>query len=463
MSRPAFGEELRTTASLAGPLVLGHLSTGLVSFVDNVIAGHHGTRTLASVTIGTALYWLPLTVVLGTLMSVPPAVSQLAGAGRRREIGPLFRQALWLALGLGPLLFAFLTFLPRALGPIGISPEIAPGATAFLHGLRWGVPAFTLFLVMRYLTDGLHFTLPSMLLSFSGLLLLVPLGYALTFGAFGLPELGARGLGLASAAVMWWQTAMLALYLARAKRFADLGLFARFDPPRLSQIRELAAVGVPIGFTVLMEGSLFIAASLLIGRLGEVPAAAHQVAINVASLCFMVPLGLAEATTVRVGHAVGAVDFAGVRRAALAGFLLMLGTQALTGAVLLFGRGRLVTLYSDDVRVGALAASLMLYAAAFQFPDGAQVLANGSLRGLKDTRVPMLLAALAYWGVGIPLGAFLALGAGLGPKGMWVGMIAGLSVAALLLGSRFVRSSRAHFLASAASTSRSTADESPVV
>lgn len=459
-SRPSLRSEVRTTAALAAPLVLGHLSTGLVAFVDSVIAGHHGTRTLAAVTIGSALYWLPLTVVLGTLMSVPPAVSQLAGAGKKHEIGPLFRQALWLAAGLGPLMFVVLSLLPLALGPIGISPDIAPGATAFLQGLRWGVPAFTLFLCMRYLSDGLHFTLPSMLLSFGGLLLLAPLGYALTFGAFGAPELGARGLGLAAATVMWWQALALGAYLWRAPRFAELGLFAVFEPPRWSALRGLLAVGAPIGFIVLMEGSLFIAASLLIGRLGEVPAASHQVAINVASLCFMVPLGLAEATTVRVGFAVGAGS--SVRRAAIAGYLLLLATQSFTALLLVFGRHRLVTLYSDDVRVTALAAGLMLFAAAFQFPDGAQVVANGALRGLKDTRVPMLLAAVAYWGLGIPLGAWLALGLGLGPPGMWTGMIAGLLLAAILLSARFVRAS-AHFLASAASTSRSTADESPVV
>ncbi len=419
--------------------MLGHFSTGLISFVDSVIAGHHGTRTLASVTIGSALMWLPLTVVLGTLMSVPPAVSQLAGAGRRDEIGPLFRQALWVALGFGPLLFAYLTFVPSALGLMGISPEIAPGTTGFLHGVRWGLPGFTLFLCLRYLADGLHHTLPSMVLAIAGLFLLVPTGYALTFGAFGLPELGAKGLGIASAVVMWFQAIALALYLAKARRFREYGLFSRFDPPRQAEIRELLAVGAPIGFTVLMEGSLFIFASLLIGRLGEVPAAAHQIAINVASLCFMIPLGLAEATTVRVGHAVGSGDSLGIRRAALAGFVVMLGTQAVTATALILGRHSVVTLYSRDVAVGTLATGLIAYAAAFQFPDGAQVLSNGALRGLKDTRRPMLLAALAYWGVGIPLGAGLALGAGLGPKGMWIGMIAGLSVAAVLLATRFVR------------------------
>jgi len=173
-----------------------------------------------------------------------------------------------------------------------------------------------------------------------------------------------------------------------------------------------------------------------------VPAAAHQIAINVASLCFMVPLGLAEATTVRVGHALGRGSADGVRRAALAGYALALGTQAASAVLLLTGNEALVGLYTRDATVAALAASLLLYAAAFQFPDGIQVLSAGALRGLRDTRVPMFLAALAYWGIGMPLGAGLGLGLGQGPRGMWTGLIAGLSVAAFLLCRRFLRSSR---------------------
>src|SRR6478672_12111320 len=280
----AFPRELRATAVLAAPLVLGHLSTGLIGFVDSAIAGHHRTDTLASVAVGTALFWLPMMV------------------------------------------------------PMGIAPEIRPGAAAFLHGIRWGVPALTLYFTMRYLSDRLHWTLPSMVLGFGGLLVLVPLGYALTFGLGGLPALGAGGLGIASATMMWAQTLTFVLYLARARRFADLGLFARFDPPHAAPMRDLLATGLPIGVTVAMEGSLFIVTALLIGRLGTVPVAAHQIAINVASLCFMVPLGLAEATTVRVGHALGRGDGAAVRRAAFAGGVLVLCTQTLSALVLLGGR-----------------------------------------------------------------------------------------------------------------------------
>ncbi len=294
---------------------------------------------------------------------------------------------------------------------------------------------------MRYLSDGMHWTLPTMLLGFGGLLVLVPLGYALTFGLSGLPELGAGGLGVASAVMMWAQALAFAAYLARARRFRDLRLFARFERPRPGPILALLRTGLPIGVTVAMEGSLFIVTALLIGRLGAVPVAAHQIAINVAALCFMVPMGLAEATTVRVGHALGRGSAHGVRRAALAGYVLALGTQSLSALLLLTGHDLVVALYTRDAAVATLAASLLLYAAAFQFPDGIQVLSAGALRGLRDTRVPMFLAALAYWGVGMPLGAGLGLWLGWGPRGMWIGLIAGLSVAAFLLCRRFLRSS----------------------
>ncbi|MDB6163403.1 MAG: multidrug transporter MatE [Xanthomonadaceae bacterium] len=444
---PRLANEVRTSAILAAPLVAGHLSTGLIGFVDSVIAGHHGTRTLASVAVGTALFWLPMMVPMGTLMALPPAVSQLDGAGRRHEIGALFRQALWLAATLGVLLFVFLSVVGIALAPMGIDQAIRPGTIAFLHGIRWGVPALTAYLTMRYLSDGLHWTMPTMLLGFGGLLLLVPLGYAMTFGVAGFPALGAGGLGIASAVMMWTQALAFVLYLRRARRFADLDLFARFDGPHWPVLRQLLGNGLPIGVTVMMEGSLFIVTALLIGHLGALPVAAHQIAINVASLCFMIPLGLAEATTVRVGHALGRGNRQAMRRAALAGYVLVLGTQAFSALALLLGRHTIVALYTHDAAAAALAASLLLYAAAFQFPDGIQVLSAGALRGLKDTRVPMFLAAFAYWGIGMPLGAALGLGwpgvirAG-GPRGMWVGLIAGLSVAAVLLCTRFVASSR---------------------
>ena len=228
-SGPRFGSEVRTTAMLAAPLVLGHVSTGLIGFVDSVIAGHHGTATLAAVAVGTALFWLPMMVPMGTLMSLPPSVSQLDGAGRRGEIGPLFRQALWLALALGLLMFAFLSLVPYALAPFGIAPDIMPGARGFLHGIRWGVPALTL-----YFCDALPQRRPALDAADDAARLrraaaAGAAGLRADFRPLGLPELGAGGLGLASAVMMWAQAMAFALYLWRAPRFADLHLFARFD------------------------------------------------------------------------------------------------------------------------------------------------------------------------------------------------------------------------------------------
>ena len=439
---PRFAREVRTTGLLALPLVLGHVSAGLISFVDNAIAGHHGTATFAAVSIGTALLWLPMLVPIGTLISLTASVSQLHGAGRQREVGALFRQALWLGVGLSVLMFAFLSVVPAWLPAFGIAPDIVPGATGFLHAIRWGVPALTLYFCMRYLSEGMHWTLPTMVLGFGGLLVLAPLGFVLCNGRAGFPELGAAGLGIASAVTMWVQALCFAAYLATTKRFAALRLFERFELPRWAAIAELLRTGLPIGITVLMEGGLFIVTALLIGRIGAVEASAHQIAINVAQLCFMIPMGVAEATTVRVGHAVGAGDPAGVRRAALAGYAIVMVTQLASILTLVLGHSHVVRLYTDDLAVAALASTLLLYAATFQIPDGVQVLSAGALRGLKDTRVPMYIAIFAYWGLGMPLGAGLGLGLGMGPQGMWVGLIVGLTAAAILLGWRLRTSSR---------------------
>lgn len=434
--------EMRSTFTLALPLIFGHVATGMIGFVDSVLAGHHHPNTLAAVAVGAAIWSVVAIVLVGVLLAVPPSVSHLAGAGRRAEIPSLFRQTLWLAAALAALLVGFLQLATGLLEPMGIAEEIRPAAADFIHGVRWGVPALAFYLCMRYLSEGLHWTLPAMVLGVSGLAILAPLGYVLMFGRFGLPELGAGGVGYATSIMLWCQALAFATHLATSRRFADLALFGRWEWPRRETIRGLLALGVPIGVTVAMEGGLFIATALLIGRMGEVPAAAHQIAINVASITFMGALALAEATTVRVGHAAGAGDRHGLRRAILAGYVIVIGVQLVTASAIALGNDLIASIYTRDAAVLSLAAMLLLYAAAFQVSDGIQVVSSASLRGLKDTRVPMLLAAFAYWCVGMPLAAGLGLGLGWGAPGMWVGLVAGLTFAALLLGLRLRHSLR---------------------
>ncbi|MFJ2322444.1 MATE family efflux transporter [Pseudomonas sp. NPDC087817] len=434
--------EVRATALLALPLVVGHVCAGLIAFVDNLIAGNHGTDTLAAVTLGTALLWLPMLVPIGTLIALTASVARLSGADRLSEIGPIFRQALWLALSMGLLMFVFLSIAPVLLEPAGIAEEMIPGAQAFLHAVRWGSPALTLFFCMRYLCEGMHWMRPTMIFSFGGLLVLAPLGYVLTNGKLGFPELGAQGLGIASAIMMWLQALLFAGYLWYGKRLAHLQLFARFDPPCGAAIADLLRTGMPIGIAILMQGSLFIVTSLLIGRLGSTFLAAHQIAVNLAQLCFMIPVAVAEATTVRVGHALGRGDFKGVRQAAWAGCVIVLAAQSVSVLILLLGNEAIASLYSSDIAVTALASTLLLYAAALQFPDGLQMLSAGALRGLQDTRIPMWIAIFCYWGVGVPLGVGLAFGLEWGPQGIWSGLITALTLATVLMGSRFIHSSR---------------------
>lgn len=431
--------EMKSTFVLALPLILGHVATGLIGFTDAVLAGRHGANTLAAVAVGTAVWAVAVIVLTGVLLAVPPSVSHLAGAGRQSELASMFRQTVWLALGLAAILTVLMLASVHLLEPMGIAAEIRPAARDFLLGVVWGVPALALYLSMRYFSEGLHWTLPTMVLGLGGLVVLVPLGYAMMFGRLGFPELGAGGLGYATACMLWAQVLAFAWYLARSRRFADLGLFRRWEWPRLKTLTELLALGLPIGVTVTMEGGLFIATALLIGRMGEVPVAAHQIAANVGTLTFMAALALAEATTVRVGHAAGAGHGVALRRAVLAGYGIVIGWQCLMALVIALGNDVIASIYTSDVAVAALAASLLLFTAAFQVSDGIQVVSGAALRGLKDARVPMLLAALAYWGIGMPLGAGLGFGLGWGAQGMWFGLVAGLTVAAVLLGWRLLK------------------------
>jgi len=433
---------MRVSFVLALPLALGQLAAMLMSVVDSILAGHHGLQTLAAVTVGTSIWTVALLICVGVLMAIPPSVAQLNGAGRRSEIGPLWRQSVWIALVMGVLLMALVWQSPRLLDWIGIVPEVRPQAAAFLRAIAFGAPALSLYFSFRYLSEGLAWTPPSMLFGIAGLILLIPLGYALMFGAGPIPELGAAGLGYATALVLWLQAFGFLAYLRTSRRFEDLQLFGRYDRPDWPMIRGLLALGLPMGVSIFMEGSLFVATALLIGRIGAVDVAAHQIALNVASVCFMLPLGIAMATTVRVGHAAGADDLSAVRWAAGAGFALGGLTQAAAALLLIFGGGWISALYTDDPAVAALAIALMRYAAVFQFPDGVQVLSAGALRGLKDTRVPMLITIFAYWCVGLPLGGWFGLHLNGRAPGLWVGLILGLSVAALLLALRLWRQCR---------------------
>lgn len=440
----AFGRELRDTLVLALPLIAGQLSAIGMNVVDTLLAGHYDAHTLAAVAVGAGVWSLAIVTGIGVMMSVPPSVAQLAGAGRRSAIGPLFRQALWLALLLGTALLLFVRLGgPLLLAGFGVDPGIVADTTKFVRAIAWGAPALTAYFAMRGLSEGLSLTRPTMYFGLLGLLLLAPIGYVLMYGKLGLAPRGAEGSGEATATVLWIEALAFALYLQRHPHYRDIAPFARFEPPRWREIGALLRLGVPMGIALLMEAGLFVCTALLIASLGAVTVASHQIALNVASITFMLPLGLAMATTVRVGNAVGRGDAHGVRAAGWAGMTLSLGTQFVASTSMALFPHAIARLYTDDAGVSALAAQLLVLAAVFQFSDGIQVTAGGALRGLKDTTMPMAITVLAYWAIGMPVGYWLAFHLDLGARGMWIGLAAGLTAAAVLLTLRFLRASRA--------------------
>jgi MATE family multidrug resistance protein len=367
-------------------------------------------------------------------------VAQLDGAGRRPEVGAVFHQALWMALGMGVLLWFAVRHAEPLIDFIGVTPSLRHDVQRFLLAISWGAPALTCYFALRGLSEGLSLTRPSMYFSLGGLVLLIPLGYVLMFGKLGIPPQGAHGCGVATAIVLWLEMLAFGLYVMRHRNYRGLGLFDRFERPQLRRIGALIHIGLPMAVSLLAEAGLFVATALIIATLGEDVIASHQVALNIASLFFMIPLGLAMAITVRVGNAVGRGDARGVRYAGFCGIGLTLVTQLFSAGLMLTMQHYIAALYTNDPKVIALAMQLIMLAGLFQFSDGIQVASNGALRGLKDTRIPMAITLFAYWIIGMPVGWWLAFHHGLGARGMWMGLIAGLSVAAVMLFIRFWRS-----------------------
>lgn len=422
---------------LAGPLMAAQLAYMAMGFVDTVMVGRVGPTALAAVALGTS-FWQPLYLFsLGVLIAASTSVAHLYGAGRLREIGPLTRQALWLSLLLAVPVVALLHQATWAMQWLAVSPELVPVAQDYLRALSWGAfPAFA-FVALRCLSEGIAFTRPIMVIGFVGLGVNVLGNYLLIYGKLGFPALGAFGCGLATSISYLVMLLCLAVLVLRHPRYRLLRVLRDWDWPAWEPFQALLKLGLPIGLSIFIEGSVFAAVALVLGVFGATVVAGHQIALNVAAMSFMLPLSLALAITVRVGHAMGRQDPGHARLTGFTGIALA-GLIMTAMAFLIAGLARPIAgIYTDDLQVISVAAGLLQFAALFQIPDGLQVSANGALRGLKDTRGPMLITVLAYWLCGFPAGYVLGIFQNLGAVGLWIGLIVGLSVAAVLLVVRF--------------------------
>ncbi len=434
--------EIMRTLVLAGPLIVGQLTNFGMNFVDTVMAGRIGTVDLGAIAVGSSIWAAGFLFVLGVLLAVSATVAQLDGGGRKRQAGEFTRQALWLALGLSVGLFIVVRGTGWVMDALEVDEQVADLAMAYLRAISWGAPALCAMMVLRFFSEGTGYTRPTMYVGVLGIVCNIPLNYVLMFGKLGVPAMGAVGAGWATAIVFWFQLVVLAGWIALRPRYAPYALYERLSWPNWREISALMKLGLPIGIMVFLEGGLFVGTALLIGTLGAVPVAAHQVAMNYAGLMFMVPLGLAGAITVRVGNAIGRGDPDGARRAGLVGMSIAVTFGVFSAAFMLSFPDLIVAMYTSEPDVARLAVSLLFLAAVFQLADCIQASAAGALRGLKDTRIPMLYSVVAYWLVGLTCGWYLTFRLDWGPAGMWVGVIVGLSLAAFLLGGRFLHISR---------------------
>jgi multidrug resistance protein, MATE family len=425
-------------ARLAGPLVANNLALAGMNFADTVMAGRLGTTDLAAVAVGGSAWMIVFLFGLGLLMAVGPVVAHAYGAGRWEDAGAVLRQALWLSQVMAVIGFVLLLYAPVLLAMIGVDREVVPLTRGYLFAMSFGLPGIFAFLAMRFMSEGVGWTRPIMYAAAVGLVVNVFGNWVLMYGNLGFPRLGAVGCGISSALAMWSMFTVMLVYLLRSRRYARYALWTRFELPRWPIQREVLGLGLPIAASVEAEAGLFAATGLIMATLGATQVAAHQIAINYAATMFMVPLAFHSATTIRVGQALGRGDAAQARRAGWTG-IAMCGLFMLASAiVLLLFRERIAAFYTNDPALLPLATALLTMAMIFQLSDGLQVGAAGALRGFKDTRVPMLMNVGSYWLLAFPMAWYAGVHAGLGPVAVWVALIAGLTVTALLLNGRFM-------------------------
>jgi len=419
---------------------LGHI---LVSVCDSVMVGQTGKVPLAAVSLGVSATTVLLVLGLGISMGAVPRVAAANGRGDTSALGRLLVGTVWLNTLVGVALLGLSQLLPLALPYLHQAPEVVALATPWVRVIGLSLLPLMVFQGFREWAEGLGLTRQAMQLSIAGNVVNAVLCYALIFGHFGAPALGLMGAAWATLLARIGMAALMAQFVLRArelqaKRPATAGAWLR---PGLAELRGQLALGLPIGVQMMFEVGAFSASALMMGWISVTTQAAHQIAINVASVTYMSASGIAAAATIRVGNLRGRGDLSAARQAGFAAYWLAFGFMGTMGLLLVLLRHVIPTLYNTDPAVVAQAATLLAIAAAFQVSDGLQVVGLGTLRGLEDVKVPSVVALLAYWVIALPLGYGLGFGLHMGAPGVWLGLLTGLSIVAVVLLLRFRRQS----------------------
>lgn len=435
--------EWKMLASLGSPILITQLAQMANGVIDTVMAGRYGARDLAGVAIGNS-FWMPILLFfIGILTALQPTISTHRGAQTLHKITPVTWQGIYIALCSAAIMMALLFSVEPALGWLKLDAATAEITQGYLHGFLWGVPAMLLIVALRGFTDGLGHTRVIMSVSLLSTLINMPLNYIFIYGKFGIPAMGGVGCGWATALANIMAFIVLLIYLHRSKTFQQLSPLKKFHRPDFHEIKKLLRLGIPIGSTLFFEVSMFTVIALFLAPLGPIVVAGHQLVLNFVSLMFMVPLSLGMALTLRVSFLVGQGKVETAHQLARSTLLLALSIAMVYVPLLTLGTQFIASAYTKDAEVIAVAVQLLKLAAIFQVADVLQVAAISGLRGFHDTRVPMLIILLSFWGIAMPLGYTLTftnlLLPAMGAAGFWLALIAGLVSACILLVLRLFR------------------------
>ncbi|PTD22921.1 MATE family efflux transporter [Sphingomonas fennica] len=456
-------DEMRATLALAWPLVLTNLAQAAIHATDVILLGRLGARQLAAGALGTNLMMACVVIGSGLVMAASPMIAKAVGArfNAVRDVRRTVRQTMWAAVAVVVPLWLLLWQGERVLLLLGQEPALAADGGHFLRAMMWGLLPYMFYLVLRVFVAALERPAWSLVIAVGGVIANAVINYGLVLGGFGMPQLGLVGAGLGSTianSLMFVGLATVVSVHPRFRRFHLFGHFWRADWPRFRAVWRL---GLPIAITLGLEVTVFNAAMFLMGLLGQDPLAAHAIAIQIASVTFMVPLGLAQAATVRVGLAVGRRDRIAMGRAGWTAWAMGVGFMGLTAILMITAPRLLIGIFLDahnpaNAEVVRLAISYLALAALFQIVDGAQAVGAGMLRGLHDTTVPMLFALVGYWLIGLAFGAWLAFHAGWAGVGIWTGLALGLAIVAVLMTARWALRERIGLVDAGPAVSRST-------
>ncbi|MDN4500968.1 MATE family efflux transporter [Alteromonadaceae bacterium BrNp21-10] len=438
----SFKVEFSQLAKLTWPLLIAQVTQILMGVSDTIMAGRVSATDMAAVAIATSIVMPILFFIQGVILALPPIISRLNGGNNLAEIPNKMQQTLWLSLMISLPLAGCYWIVPKLIGLIPMEAELNRITFRYVQFMLVGAPAFAIYQVLRNTCEGLSLTRPSMIIMGVGLAVNIPANYIFIYGKLGVPAFGGAGCGIATSLVFTAMMLATWLFTLKSSVLQKYHLYRQWFAPNWQGIWEILHLGVPIAMAILFEVSLFALVAILLSPFGAVIVAAHQVALNVSSLMFMVPLSIGMASTIRIGHLLGQQQPQQAKTAVKSALVFGTCTAAFTATFSFVLRYPIANLYSTDAVVINMAADLMLLAAMFQLSDALQVISGCALRGYKDTKAMFYITFFSYWVIGLTTGCVLGLTDWLVPKmaakGFWIGFIVGLTSAAILLGWRLI-------------------------